>query len=1035
MKQCKFVLRAWVLPLTLIAAGCGLMEEPKPKNAAPFGLITTPASYYSTPKARYLGDKYKTNLDRLVERIVRNPKTASLQFANNIASVGGIGFFTHSAATTPDERYLEIVLAAPETFETGGDHSGKLNQLFTSYGIELLSILASDSEIYQEKDVSGYGLNLSWRKVVREASGPRVTLERAVAYFPKQKVRGFLRQEVSQNDLLQVAVIFAVEEDGPMKLVTYSPVEPKPDFRPPIREQTLAATPVEPKAEAELATPVSPTPQTVQTAQVEKKAAGSQNEQQLPIEKTSTDTGAAAWVEKRGQSGASSTARDEKVLSSNLVVDKATSETKKANEVVEQRSVKQSPVTNAINRIQEPSAATVSPKKEATPSFSPPETGQVVPNMVPKDDSQGSEMATDEVAIKTELPRDKTVEVIAKPEVAAKKIETTNAERSAAFNQSSTVPAPATSASEGKQDKTNESKTPELRPPTRIQEVRVPESAAVAPTTKSETSAVSQSYAPNVVQHKEDRVRETKSQDQVVVEAKTKKEPELDTPLSEKTTESKIVASEVETKAPAVLPLAASKVAQSNDENVSDAKFESPVLVKEKESNASEFARPLVEKTPERVIVAPQPETQAAAVSPPPVRKGIPSKEDVGAAVSKSSVVAQGESLKTLEQPKVVQDRPIVALKPEIKAATVAQPSPVELPLAKEETGSKTDGPSAVVTKPEITRLPGPGAPIESKKAEHPVVALKSEPESVVVVQPVDPKANAAGKESANKARPSGIPMAKAEAVKMPDVVKSAQEKKPEPAVAAPKFEANPPGVTIQNQVAAGEKEPQFASKVESMKEQPDAGIPSPVAPAEVKAPTVKRPFEERAPAAQTQVPDKPANEQMASLAKKPAEISTKQKPLPLEQADVKAPEVMPPPAQPAPAAQAKVPGKPANEQIALLTKKPAEVIPEKKPLPLPAPKALEGYIIQLSFSERGEAQRWAENLTAEGYAVSMTEAGTNAFRVRIGNFAVRPEAERRLKTLGQQGLKGIVLNLPQAYRPDTSRSAEATADAISVTP
>ena len=1033
MKQCKFVLRAWVLPLTLIAAGCGLMEEPKSKNA-PFGLITTPASYYSTPKARYLGDKYRTNLDRLVERIVRNPKTASLQFANNIASVGGIGFFTHSAATTPDERYLEIVLAAPETFETGGDHSGKLNQLFTSYGIELLSILASDSEIYQEKDVSGYGLNLSWRKVVREASGPRVTLERAVAYFPKQKVRGFLRQEVSQNDLLQVAVIFAVEEDGPMKLVTYSPVEPKPDFRPPIREQTLAATPVEPQAEAEPATPVSATPQTVQTARVEKKAAGSQNEQQLPIEKTSTDTGDPARVEKRERGASSSTARDEKVVSSNLVADKATSETKRVGEGVEQRSAEQSPVTKGMNQIQKPSAANVSPKKEATLSLPPPvaETAQVVPDRVPKDDSLGSQMATNEVTIKTELPRDKTVEVIAKPELAAKKIETTNAERSAAFNQSSTVPAPATSASEGKQDKTNESKTPEFHPPAHIQEVRVPESEAVAPTPKSETSTASQSYAPNVVQQKEDNVRETRSQDQLVMETKTKKGPELDTPLSEKSTESKIVASEVETKAPAVLPLAASKVAQSNDENVSDAKFESPVLVKEKESNASEFARPLVEKTPERVIVAPQPETQAAAVSPSPVRKGIPSKEDVGATVTKNSILAKGEALKTLEQPKVVQDRPMVALKPEIKAATVAQPSPVELPLAKEETGSKTDGPSAVVTKPEITRLPGPGAPIESKKAEHPVVALKSEPESVVVVQPVDPKANAAGKESANKARPSGIPMAKAEAVKIPDVVKS---KEPEPAVAPPKFEANPPGLTIQNQVAAGEKEPQFASKVESINKQPDAGIPSPVAPAEVKAPTVKRPFEERAPAAQTQVPDKPANEQMASFAKKPAEISTKQKPLPLEQADVKAPEVMPPPAQPAPAAQAKVPGKPANEQIALLTKKPAEVIPEKKPPPPPARKALEGYIIQLSFSDRGEAQRWAENLTTQGYAVSMTEAGTNAFRVRIGNFAVRPEAERRLKTLGQQGLKGIVLNLPQAYRPDTSRSAEATADEISVTP
>jgi hypothetical protein len=69
------------------------MEE-NPRKNVQLGLITTPPTYYTTPKARYLGEKYRANLDRLLERIVRNPKTASLQFANNIASVGGIGFFT-----------------------------------------------------------------------------------------------------------------------------------------------------------------------------------------------------------------------------------------------------------------------------------------------------------------------------------------------------------------------------------------------------------------------------------------------------------------------------------------------------------------------------------------------------------------------------------------------------------------------------------------------------------------------------------------------------------------------------------------------------------------------------------------------------------------------------------------------------------------------------------------------------------------------------------------------------------------------------
>ena len=163
MKQNRGRLFLAVVSLVQLFTGCGMMDETNRKPTPP-GLIATPASYYSTTKARYLGQKYKPNLDRLVDRVVRNPRTANLQFANNIASVGGIGFFTHSATTNPDERYLEIILAAPETFETSGDYSGKLSRLFSSYGTELLSILASDPEIYTEKEVSGYGFNLSWRK-------------------------------------------------------------------------------------------------------------------------------------------------------------------------------------------------------------------------------------------------------------------------------------------------------------------------------------------------------------------------------------------------------------------------------------------------------------------------------------------------------------------------------------------------------------------------------------------------------------------------------------------------------------------------------------------------------------------------------------------------------------------------------------------------------------------------------------------------------------------------------------------------------
>jgi cell division septation protein DedD len=87
-------------------------------------------------------------------------------------------------------------------------------------------------------------------------------------------------------------------------------------------------------------------------------------------------------------------------------------------------------------------------------------------------------------------------------------------------------------------------------------------------------------------------------------------------------------------------------------------------------------------------------------------------------------------------------------------------------------------------------------------------------------------------------------------------------------------------------------------------------------------------------------------------------------------------------------------------------------------------PKALEGYVIQISFKDHSEARRWADIFEHRGYAVSMTEAGiADSLRVRIGNFRLRDDAERQLKSIREGGLVGIILNLPQPYRPDARSS------------
>ena len=252
------LLKSFILISASLVAGCVLVDETGQKERESNGLIITPPTYYSTAKARYLGARYKDNLDRLVEQITRNPTTATLQFANNISSVGGIGFFTHSATKTPDERYLEVVLATPETFEVKGEFNEKVQQLFGRYGVELLDIVSGDKEIYEDREMSGYGLNLAWRNVVTEPAGNRVTLERAILYFPKERVHRFVDEALDPSDLLSGAVIFAMEENGPLNLVSYRPQKTKPDVRAAIKEDALASastTPRSPDAASKVAGP------------------------------------------------------------------------------------------------------------------------------------------------------------------------------------------------------------------------------------------------------------------------------------------------------------------------------------------------------------------------------------------------------------------------------------------------------------------------------------------------------------------------------------------------------------------------------------------------------------------------------------------------------------------------------------------------------------------------------------------------------------------------------------------------------------
>ncbi|MFQ5683353.1 MAG: hypothetical protein ACE5HC_08795, partial [Candidatus Binatia bacterium] len=183
-----------------------------------------------------------------MQRLVQHPVTQRLQFANNISSVGGIGFFTHSASKSPDDRYLEVILGVPDVLQRKTDFSSKVDQLISEYGTELLTILVSDEEISTDGNVAGYGLNLSWRTSSEVQSGSRIRLERAVVYISKKAADRFLAQGGSER-LLGSAVIFATQGNGTARQFAYHP--PSRERSRLVKKKTEAARPKARKVQLE----------------------------------------------------------------------------------------------------------------------------------------------------------------------------------------------------------------------------------------------------------------------------------------------------------------------------------------------------------------------------------------------------------------------------------------------------------------------------------------------------------------------------------------------------------------------------------------------------------------------------------------------------------------------------------------------------------------------------------------------------------------------------------------------------------------
>ncbi|MEA2657767.1 MAG: DedD protein [Candidatus Binatota bacterium] len=777
-----------------LVGGCALLDDNTPKKISTAGLISTPASYYSTAKARYLGTKYKENLDRLIERIVRDPKTTSLQFANNISSVGGIGFFTHSAAQSPDERYLEVVLVTPETFEMKGAQSEKVGRLFSNYGQALLGILTNDSDIFQDKELSGYGLNLAWRNVTPAATGNRVSMERAILYFSKERVRGFLRHEFNQNDLLKDAVIFAVEEDGPLQLVSYKPQDVRPDFRPVIREDNLASTDANQKSaqKSDSTKPVATTTKEATRAPMAK----------LPTTELKAEAKTPADTEQ-----------------------------KPGEAIAKAAPVTVAPMTKAQPAVPPPAEPVVAKQSAAAAIVNPKPDGPTKPESRSEPKPVPPVVAAvKQPVVETKSNNATAPAIVPEPTVASQKA---SAAVEAKPRETTTLPAPAV----------------RLTPATPLPDVRPAAVPAPTPVKVESLPATSKPPVEPAVAVAKVSIPETKTPPPAVMKA-----------------------------AEPVRPAAESQKA--------------PNVVEAKLPQAIAPPAPAVKLTPP----TPLPDVKPAAVAaPPPVKV-----ESLPAAIKRPAETPVAVAKLAIPETKT----PPLAVKPVVepqKTATVVEAKPPQAPAPPAPAVKLAPATPLPEVKPAVVPAPTP-------------VKLESLP---AAIKPPDQPAVAVAKNSIPETKAPALPM-----TKTADPVK--------PAVpVAPKPKAEPP-VAVQRSAD---------------------------------------------PAVTPQVRDG-AGEMVA------------------------------------------------GEQIALLKNKPVESKPENKPVVRSAPKALEGFIVQLAFSDKEKALRWAEDMERRGYAVSITEAGAEGrLRVRLGNFAQRDDAERQLRNFKQDGLNGIIINLPQGFQPEARSS------------
>lgn len=199
--RCRVAALAVALLLGSVTAGLAAPED---------GIV--PLEQYTTPKAKGLASRYKTQLLRFSEQIYH-----CLPWVGVLKN--GIGF-RQPKGVDSDDRYLSVWIAIDQNDDgtfARLPQERRVSAMFSRYGVDMLRRMTGLAEIASDSNVHGFSVVLTWLKPGSNPSSTvQPTNETLALFAEKSSVLDFLAKRLPGAEFTRRAMFTVFDGKDPL---------------------------------------------------------------------------------------------------------------------------------------------------------------------------------------------------------------------------------------------------------------------------------------------------------------------------------------------------------------------------------------------------------------------------------------------------------------------------------------------------------------------------------------------------------------------------------------------------------------------------------------------------------------------------------------------------------------------------------------------------------------------------------------------------------------------------------------------------